>query len=231
MKIRSIIVICFLLVLSIGEAQECKSAIFFKEGSVLTYTDYNKKGRAKNTNSHETTKVIFVDGGIVAEFKTTLYDLKGKEQFSSNYGAGCKNGLFTVDMLRFFDMGKLSEHNDDDIELKIDGSVISFPVEMNAGDELEDGDITIKVNKNDFTLVTMTFDVFNRKVHENEEITTAAGTFDCQVVTFDFESKFGILKIRGSGKEWYLDDKAVVRSESYNKKGKLIGYHELTKIE
>jgi len=134
-------------------------------------------------------------------------------------------------MIRFFDTSKLSEHNADDIEIKIDGSVISFPLEMKAGDELADGNINIKINKDDFTLVTMTFDIFNRKVHENETITTTAGTFDCQLVTYDFESKFGFIKVKGSGKEWYLDDKAVIKSASYNKKGKLLDYYELTAIK
>ncbi len=231
MKIKTIALIAFFLLSAFSSAQECKSAIIFKQGTILTYVDYNKRGKPQSKKYYETIKVDEVDGGINAEFEVTLFDMKGKEQFKTNFGAGCKNGLFTVDMLRFFDMSKLSEQKDSDIDFKIDGSVLSYPVNMTAGDKLEDGDITIKVNKEDFTLVTMTFDVFNRKVHENETITTEAGTFDCQVVTFDFESKFGILKVRGSGKEWYLEDKAVVKSESYNKKGKLIGYHELTGIE
>ncbi len=211
-------------------AQECKSAVFFKEGSVLTYTQYTKKGKVQGTNSHETLKVEQIDGGMEAEFKTVVYDKKGKETFSANYGAGCKNGLFTIDMMRFVDMGKLSEHNADDVELKVDGSVLSFSTNVSPGDMLEDGDISIKVNKSGFTLVTMTFNVFNRKIHEKEQLTTPAGTFDCQVVTFDFESKIGIIKIKGTGKEWYLDDRAVVRSESYNKNGKLIDYYELSDI-
>ena len=41
----------------------------------------------------------------------------------------------------------------------------------------------------------------------------------------------GILNIKGSGVEKYYNDAMIIRSESYNKKGKLIGYHELTKIQ
>jgi len=36
MNIRSIVLICFLFGLTVARAQECKSAVFFKEGSVLT---------------------------------------------------------------------------------------------------------------------------------------------------------------------------------------------------
>ena len=212
-------------------AQECNAALFLKKGAMLTYTDYTKKGKLENTSVHETLSVTEEDGGLTAAIKTTLFDPKGKEQFSTQYAAGCKDGLFYMDMLRFFDMGKLADQDQKDVELLIDGDILSFPMNMQAGDILEDGTISIKINKGDFTLVTMTFHIFNRKILPNESITTSAGTFDCQVVTFDFESKFGILKVRGSGKEWYKEDKAVVKSESYNKKGKLLGYHELTAIE
>ena len=102
---------------------------------------------------------------------------------------------------------------------------------MQPGDDLNDGNISIKVNSEAFTLVTMTFDVFNREIVGEETITTPAGTYKCKKVTFDFTSKFGIINVKGTGVEWYYNDAMVVKSESYNKKGKLIGYHELTGIQ
>ncbi len=226
-------VFCLTMLLAIigVQAQECNAALFLKEGASLTYTNYDKKGKKLSKTVHQTLSVDEINEGYEATFKATVFDKRDTEEFTSQYTAGCKDGLFSMDMLRFFDMSKLSEHNDPEVDLEIEGSVLSFPVQMSEGDQLEDGDIQIKVNKNDFTLVTMTFWVFNRKVQAQESVTTTAGNFDCQVVTFDFESKFGILKIKGSGKEWYLDDKVVVKSESYNKKGKLMGYHELTAME
>jgi len=77
-------------------------------------------------------------------------------------------------------------------------------------------------------LVTLSFDVFNRQVVGEETITTPAGTYDCKKVTFDFSSKFGIINIKGTGVEWYYNDAVIIKSESYNKKGKLIGYHQIT---
>ncbi|WP_394750268.1 TapB family protein [Spongiimicrobium salis] len=227
-------ILYLILVLLIGTqayAQECNAAVFLKKGAKLTYTDYTKKGKVESTSVHETLEITEEEGSLIAAIKATLFNAKGQEQFTTEYAAGCKNGLFYMDMLRFFDMGKLAEHDQKDIELIIDGDVLYFPVNMQAGEVLEDGNINIKVNANDFTVVTMTFTIFNRKILPNETITTSAGTFDCQVVTFDFESKFGIIKVRGSGKEWYKEDKAVVKSESYNKRGKLLGYHELTAIK
>ena len=79
-------------------------------------------------------------------------------------------------------------------------------------------------------VVTVTMDITNRKILGNETITTSAGTFVCKKVSYDFESKIGFIKVKGSGIEWHSEDKAIVKSESYNKKGKLTGSQELTKI-
>ncbi|AXT59434.1 hypothetical protein D1816_03400 [Aquimarina sp. AD10] len=215
------------------KAQDCNAVPFMKVGAVLEYTDYNKKGKLQGTTRHETTAISPSTDGIVnAVIKATVVDNKNKDKYSTDYNVKCNYGLFSVDMLRFFDFDKLSEHNKNNLNIKIDGDVLEFPYQMKPGDDLDDGTINIKINNEDntFTLVTLSFDVLNREIVGEEQITTPAGTYKCKKVTFDFESKFGILNIRGSGVEWYYNDVMVVRSESYNKKGKLIGYHELTKV-
>ncbi len=209
-------------------AQECNAALFMNEGASLTYTDYSRKGKPLKTAIYETVQVTYKQKQATALIKATLTDLKEKETYTLKHKVFCENGNFSVDMLRFFDTGKLSEYKD--MELVIDGDVLSFPDSMRPGDLLDDGTITIKIKNNAFTMVTMSFRIYNRTVHSDETISTPAGTFVCQKVTFDFDSKFGIIKLRGSGTEWYDKDKVVVKSESYNKKGKLIGYHELTAI-
>jgi len=127
-------------------------------------------------------------------------------------------------------LSKLQEYEDDMI-VEIDGNVLEFPKGVVTGDKLNDGSITVRVAKEGFTVVTMIMDVKNRKVHQKENITTSAGTFACWKVTFDFYSKVGILRFHGSGVEWYQDDKVLVKSESYNKRGKLTSYSELTNIQ
>lgn len=212
-------------------AQECNAALFLKKGNVLEYTSFDKKGKALSKASHETLSIKEEGVKLTALIKVVSQDIKGKDSFSAEYEASCVDGVFSIDMARFFDMSKLQQYNADDFSVEMDGDVLEFPTGMNAGDALNDGTITVKVNKEDFTLVTMIMNITNRKVHPNETIATKAGTFDCQKVTFDFESKFGILKIRGSGVEWYQNDKVLVRSESYSKKGKLVASSDLTSIK
>lgn len=198
---------------------------------MLEYTTYDKKGKATGKASHETLSIKEEDDKLTALIKIISEDIKGKDSFTSEYEASCQNGLFSLDMARFFDTSKLHQYDDEKFTVEMEGDVLEFPVNMTSDDVLNDGSFIVKVNTNEFTLMTMTFNITNRKVIGNETITTDAGTFDCQKVTYDFDSKLGIIKVKGSGVEWYQKDRVVVKSESYNKKGKLIGSTELTGIK
>lgn len=212
-------------------AQECNAILFLKEGNVLEYTSYDKKNKATSKATHETISRKEEGGRYTALIKIVSTDIKGKNSFNSEYEVHCQDGLFSIDMNRFFDSAQLAQYDAEDFNIGIDGNILEFPSNMSAGDALNDGSITIKVNKDNFTVITMVMDVINRQVHENETITTDAGAFDCQKVTFDFETKMGIIKIRGSGIEWYNKDRVIVRSESYSKKGKLVASSDLTSIK
>ena len=212
-------------------AQECNAALFLKPGNVLEYTSYDKKGKVSGSATHETLSLKEEGDKIIATIKVTSKDNKEKNEFSSEYEATCQNGLFSVDMMRFFDSQQLQQYDADDFTITMNGNVLEFPAGMKPGDALNDGNFSVTVNKDAFTLVTMLFNITNRQIHPNESITTDAGTFDCQKVTYDFDSKIGFIKIKGSGVEWYNDDKAIVKSESYSKKGKLIGSTKLTAMK
>ena len=229
-KLIYLAIMCFMIVFG-SYAQECNAALFLKKGTVLEYTSFTKKGKEDGKSIHETLAVKDEGGKFTADIKSTVIDAKGKEAMTIDYTAVCENGLFSVDMSRFFNSAQLQQYNTEDIELEMDGNVLEFPANMTTTTELNDGNFTVKVNKGDFTIITMNFDIINRKVVGTEKITTKAGTFDCQKVTYDFNSKMGIIKVRGSGIEWYLEDKVIVKSESYSKNGKLIGYSELTSMK
>jgi hypothetical protein len=40
-----------------------------------------------------------------------------------------------------------------------------------------------------------------------------------------------MVRMKNNSKEWYAENVGMVRSETYNKRGKLMGYSELTKME
>ncbi len=231
LRFLKVTILTIALLTTIGvKAQECNATLFLKKGTILEYTNYDKKGRDQGSAKHETLSMNDDNGKLSAEIQVTMDGKKKGETFTTQYNAYCENGLISIDMSRFFDNSKLMQYDENDFTIDVDGNVLQFPVNMSEGDQLNNGEITIKVSNETMTLVTMVMNVTDRKVLANENITTPAGTFECQKVSFKFETKFGIIKVRGSATEWYHKDKVLVKSESYNKKGKLVGYTLLTKL-
>lgn len=228
---KQLLLFCVFACASMSYAQQCDTYLLLKEGSAFEYTNYDRKGKAITVGEH-LAKTVSENAGVYNSLiSLDIKDLKKGDEFKMEYEVGCENGILSIDMSRFFDSAKLMQYEGSDFDINIEGDMLYFPKDMSVGDELNDGSITVKVVKDGFTLVTMTMDVLNRKVEATESVTTDAGTFECQKVSYDFESKFGIIKVKGSAQEWYHNDRLLIKSESYNKKGKLLGSTALTKIK
>ena len=78
--------------------------------------------------------------------------------------------------------------------------------------------------------MTLTVDLTNRQIVAHETIETPAGSFKCIKYSYDAFSKMGFIKMNSSGIEWYSAALGTIRSESYDKKGKLTGYTVLESI-
>jgi hypothetical protein len=63
-----------------------------------------------------------------------------------------------------------------------------------------------------------------------ENMTTPAGTFKCYKIASTIETK-SMISITTHTVEWMAKDVGVVRSENYNKKGKLTSYMVLTSFK
>lgn len=229
-SIASIISIVLLLCGNLSYGQDCDTYLLLTEGTMLEYTNFDKKGKAITVGKHFAESVDSEGGKYTSKIKLEVKDLKKDDTFNMEYDVGCEDSIVSIDMSRFFDSAQLMQYEGSDFDINIEGDMLYFPRELKEGETLNDGNITVKVNKDNFTMVTMTLTIMNRKVLGKEPITTKAGTFDCQKVSYDFESKFGILKVKGSAAEWYHDDRVIIKSESYNKKGKLTGSSELTAL-
>ena len=219
-----------ILISILSFSQECDDYLLLQEGKSLEYTNKDKKGKALTVGNH---KAISVENNG-NEFKSIIeLDLKNLDKgdtFKMEYNVSCNEGIISIDMSRFFDSSQLMQYEGADFNIDVEGDMLYFPRNLKEGESLNDGNLTIKVNKDGFTFVTMTMRIFNRQVLGKETISTKAGTFDCYKVSFDFESKFGIIKAIGSAEEWYHDNRILVLSKSFSKKGKLQGSTELTKL-
>jgi hypothetical protein len=92
----------------------------------------------------------------------------------------------------------------------------------------------VEMTTNGGMMMTMTMTMTNRLVDSRESVTTPAGTFDTVKVTSDMntESRIMGMPIRSTMKtvSYRAGNQILdIKSETYNKGGKLMGYSILSK--
>jgi len=223
MKTKIIILIGLYFISFTSVSQDaCKTYYPLEEGVKFEMTTYNKKGKKEGVVNY---KVTDIDNDT-ATIETIIYDEKGKEIITSNYQILCEGDKISIDFKSMISPEMFKQYKDMDMD--ITGNNIELPNDLQIGQTLKDARMNMAINMGGITM-NMSVDMLNRKVNNKESITTLAGTFECYALSYDSEIKMGF-KMKFIIKEWIAEGVGVVKSETYNKKGKLMGYSELTKF-
>jgi hypothetical protein len=206
------------------KAQDCTYYFPQKQGAEIEMKSYSDKDKVTSTSK---SKVLEVTGGSI-KVANEILDDKGKSVAKSEYTVTCKNGEFVMDMSSYLKGVNMDAYKDMDV--KVETEDLHMPASLKAGDVLDDGEMTVKVTNQGFPMMNMKVKIYNRKVEKMESITTPAGTFECAKITYDIDSKV-VFAMSLKGVEWISKNVGVVRSESYNSKGKLQGYTLLTGLK
>lgn len=212
----------FLFIGTLNAQNTCSIYYPFEEGTSFQITNYNKKGKTEAIINYSISNVT----ETTATFNTEILDKKGKKITTSNYDIICENDLVSIDFKSMMSPDLFSQYKD--IDMDFEGTNIELPNNLSVGQTLKDAEMNMTMNMSGIKM-NLSINMVNRKVEGEESVTTPAGTFDCYVITYDTEMKMGLKRI-GRNKEWIAKGVGLVKSENYNKKGKLISYSELTKI-
>jgi len=216
----------FLITSPAVESDNCKAYIPSQVGSMWEHTHYNAKDKVTGSNTSELKSMSEKDGEVTFEISSVIFDKKGKESMTMDFEANCKDDVFEVDMSSLFGSGVMEQYKD--MEMTIDNSKLEFPdFDAAVGTELKDSEMTVKVQG----MTSMNFKMVNRKLEAKESLTVSAGTFECIIITQDYEFTTMGITMRSSSKEWYAPEVGMVKSETFNKAGKLKSYSVLTKLE
>jgi hypothetical protein len=82
-----------------------------------------------------------------------------------------------------------------------------------------------------FVVLTINMNVTNRKVESFETVETPAGKFECVKITYDSESKTKLFKTTSTNIEYLAKGVGVVKTETFDKKGRKSSSMMLTKLE
>ncbi len=204
---------------------DCQPYIPQEKGAKWEITNYNAKGKEQGKISYELLDKVENGNDITFKIRSVSTDDKGKNTFTNDFEAYCKDGKFEFSMAFKMDGSAMQAYQNMDID--VDASDLVIPsMNEKPGTTLDDGTMTVSVAN----LFNMKVNITDRKIEAKEKIETPAGSFDCLVLSQTVNTQM-IFNMEASSKEWYAKGVGMVRAENYNKKGKLAGYSELTKLE
>lgn len=230
MKTILVLLISF-LVCTVSFAQ-CDNAYFpFEDGVTFELTSFKSNGKETGKVKNE---IVNGDQEDQVTVKNEIYDKKGKLLNEGEYTVICKNGSIQIDMRGFIPEQTMSQM--ENMEMTLDGDFLEIPNDLEAGQELPDGTgtITMKMSQGGVDMNTnMNFTYTDRKVEKEETITTPAGTFDTYKITqtTNIDSEImGMMSQSSSMRSasWIAEGVGTVKSENYDKKGKVESYTLLT---
>jgi len=215
----------FLFLINVNAQNNCSKYYPMIEGASFEYTNYNKKGKTEGTASYKVSQVSTVGENTSATMEMNLKDEKGKEIYNSDYSFTCTGNMVTVDYESLVPKSMLEQYKD--MEMDISGTDLELPNDLSVGQQLTDANVTMKISMGGMNMNT-TVDLINRKVEKQESVTTSAGTFDCYVIYTDNKIKAMMVKQTFPSRVWFAEGVGMIKQESYNKNGKLIGSTQLT---
>lgn len=204
-------------------AQDCKNYIYLQSNKTIEMTIYNRKGEPNGKQVYKIGDVSGSGASVSALVNSEMFDKKGKTITKASGNYKCDGGVMMIDMKMSIPAAQMEQFRE--AEVKADNVYIEYPANMNIGDQLKDGNISMDVD-NKGLKQSLTMSVTNRKVEGKESVTTSAGTWEC----YKISSKAKLtIKTAGIGipmnfeqVEWYAPSFGIIKTESRNGAGTAI---------
>jgi hypothetical protein len=209
-------------------AQDCPMYYPDMVNAQLEYKQYDKKGGLAGSSIQKIVDIKKSGGTVEVKIAAESFDAKGKSLGTMQLAARCEGGIYYIDMKSLMNQQSMESYKD--MEMKLEGGNLEIPSSMKAGDILKNGDMKMSFSSGGMASMNMTINVSNRKVEAVENITTPAGTFECYKISFDVATKM-MINVKSKGVEWYAKGTGMVKNETYDSNGKLLGSNVLTSIK
>jgi hypothetical protein len=227
MKKVTSLILAMLFGLSFANAQECPMYFPDKVGTIREMKSYDHRNRLTSIVRQEILDKVVTDNAVRVKVRSTSYDNKESEVYSGELEFICENGVFTFDLRNFLDPATMAAY--DETTVNISGTNLEYPAVMTVGSGLPDGSVLMAIEGP--MRLNFSVNITDRKIEGREEITTDAGTFMCYKITYNVASRAVIVNVNSSAVEWVAPGVGTVRTESYDRRGRLTGYSVLTSLK
>lgn len=215
--------------LVIAKTQDCDGYYPMSKGISFELSSYDLEDKVNAIINYKIIESKEIENGVVATSEINFSDAEGNPGLAMKYDAKCQDGKYYLNLEGMFSQ-LTSQYEAQGMEVSVENGISVVPNNLSVNDQLEDATMSMKMSS---TAMNMEFDITisERTVTGEEKITTPAGTFDCMILSQKTTTKMGdMMTITTSSKEWISKGTGTVRSENYDKNGKLEGYTLLTKF-
>ena len=224
-------IIFFTAIILIGitlKAQE----IFFptKEGTILVYKTFDKKDKETSIARYTITHLEINGSDMDITYQIESLDPKEKLVFKEEITIHQKGDKLYFDMSNFVNKAAFQQNGEIPAEIQVTGNNLEVPSDPKPGDVLPDANVEMAM-KLGFINMKMSANVTNRKVEAIEDITVKAGTFKGYKFSSEVNSVVMGIKVNSKNTDWYAKGVGIIKTESYDKNGKLQSYTELMEFK
>ncbi|WP_461135685.1 TapB family protein [Spirosoma lituiforme] len=217
---------------STSAAQTCMG-LTFKSGMRFELSQFNAKDKPIGKINYQINDVRKEGASTVMDIVAQVDDERGKQRPPYTIHYTCTGNELIADMSGM--MQAMQNNGMRDTEMKLKTNKLVYPGKLSVGQKLSDGQMEVEMNTNGNTMMTMNMVMANRQVASQAPLTTPAGTFDAYKITSDItiENRVMGMPIRSTMHvvSYRTDNQLFdIKSETYNKGGKLMGYSLLTKV-
>jgi len=219
-----------------ADAQDCKNYYFLHNNTEVQMTIYDGKGDKSAVQTWVVNNVNADGNGTRSTVTATMVNAKGQEIVKSTGTYRCQDGRLMADirMVLPYNQEAQGQQPQPTSTAKLEEAYVEYPAEMTEGMQLPDAIFDMEVTTAGAPSVAR-IEMTNRKVVGKEKVTSDAGSWDAYKITYDAEMKMRIaglsVPMTMKATEWFVPGFGVVKSESYNKKGKLRGSTLLTALK
>lgn len=227
---KSIILIFLFSISYLASSAQCNAFFPMRENVKVYYDHFDKKDKVTVQTTQKLINITGSGSSMKATMVQEIIDAKKNEVITTSESEWtCDGGTmhFHVSNLSYMEAAGPSGG----MTMDVTGDQMDMPSSLSVGQTLKDVSYNMKMAMGGVTMMNRKFDVTDRKVEAQEDVTTPAGTFSCYKMTFNTSSQGGM----GGGKTksimWYAKDVGLVKSETYADNGKLIARQVLSRID
>ncbi len=228
---KKLLFLCLCVALGLratAQTNDCNGYFAYNAGTKMEITLYDKKDKITSVLKYEVKKNTPTATGADFLFYNEHFDDNGKLLTKADYDVVCKNGQVFCDVRNIFASFANITAN---AEVEITGDKLIYPHDLKAGQTLPNADMNLKSSMNGLAILSVNMKLTNRKVEGFETVQTPAGKFECVKISYDNDIKMTLMKRQGRTTEYLAKGVGIVKSETFDAKGKKTNSQMLTKLQ